>query len=184
MKPGIRRRFRGRRCCWARMRWSAPAGARAGVWRGRRRQFCSGIARKVRRRSADARGWRCGCALESEPANSRDGGDSRPQEGGRDAGTYIVGQSGCRVTPIQHFYLPDDDGGIITGAFDYVVDAIDTVSAKLDIVQKAQALSIPVISCMGKATSYIPSCSALQIFTKPAFVHCAALCVQSCAKGA
>lgn len=62
----------------------------------------------------------------------------------------------CRVTPIQHFYLPDDDGGIITGAFDYVVDAIDTVSAKLDIVQKAQALSVPVISCMGTGNKLHP----------------------------
>ena len=47
------------------------------------------------------------------------------------------------------FYLPEKRGEIPFESFDYIVDAIDTVSAKLDIVEIATDLGIPVISSMG-----------------------------------
>lgn len=62
----------------------------------------------------------------------------------------------CNIRAVEHFYLPDDDGDIITCEYDYIVDAIDTVSAKIDIVIKAQALGIPVISCMGTGNKLHP----------------------------
>ncbi len=62
----------------------------------------------------------------------------------------------CNVRTVEHFYLPDDDGGIITDRYDYIIDAIDTVSAKIDIVIKAQALGIPIISCMGTGNKLHP----------------------------
>lgn len=47
------------------------------------------------------------------------------------------------------FYLPDDHGDIDFSKFDYVVDALDTVSAKLDIICEAKKRGIPVISALG-----------------------------------
>lgn len=47
------------------------------------------------------------------------------------------------------FFLPQDRGGIDFLAFDYVVDAIDTMSGKLCIIQEAKGLGVPVISALG-----------------------------------
>lgn len=52
----------------------------------------------------------------------------------------------------EQFILPEnleDFFRSIAGTIDYIIDAIDTVSAKLAIIQYAQAHDIPVISCMG-----------------------------------
>ena len=62
----------------------------------------------------------------------------------------------CDIKIINHFYLPDDGSEIITDEYDYIIDAIDTVSAKIDIVLKAQKLGIPVISCMGTGNKLHP----------------------------
>ena len=61
----------------------------------------------------------------------------------------------CCVTTHNLFYLPDSEE-IITAGFDYIIDAIDTVTAKIDIIMKAQALNIPVISCMGTGNKLKP----------------------------
>lgn len=61
----------------------------------------------------------------------------------------------CRVTCLDIFYLPDTVD-LISNEYDYIIDAIDTVSAKIDIVIKAQALGIPVISCMGTGNKLHP----------------------------
>lgn len=47
------------------------------------------------------------------------------------------------------FYLPETKDEIDFSDFDYVVDAIDTVSGKISIIEKCKALDIPVISSMG-----------------------------------
>ncbi len=47
------------------------------------------------------------------------------------------------------FYLPENAESVDLSAFDYVIDAVDTVTAKLEIISRAKALNIPVISCMG-----------------------------------
>jgi tRNA threonylcarbamoyladenosine dehydratase len=55
------------------------------------------------------------------------------------------------ITVIKHrlFYLPDNHGGIDFSSFDYVVDAIDTVSAKLEIAKEAKKAGVPLISALG-----------------------------------
>ena len=60
------------------------------------------------------------------------------------------------VTKHRCFYLPDgrsiaDRGGedIDFSVFDYIVDAVDTVTAKIGIITEAKRLGIPVISVMG-----------------------------------
>ncbi len=49
----------------------------------------------------------------------------------------------------ETFVLPDNIDEIFTERPDYVIDAVDTVTAKLAIVQKAEEYGVPVISCMG-----------------------------------
>ena len=53
------------------------------------------------------------------------------------------------VNTYQCFYLPENAHEFDFSKYDYVVDAVDTVTAKIDIVMRAQELDVPVISCMG-----------------------------------
>ena len=55
------------------------------------------------------------------------------------------------------FYLPDTAAQFDFTAYDYVVDAIDTVTGKLALVQQAQAAGTPVISSMGAGNKMDPS---------------------------
>lgn len=47
------------------------------------------------------------------------------------------------------FYLPDNAENYPFDGFDYVVDAVDTVTAKIEIIKRAKDKGIPIISCMG-----------------------------------
>ena len=47
------------------------------------------------------------------------------------------------------FYTPETAGSIDLSQFDYIVDAIDTVTGKLCLVQRAMEANVPIISCMG-----------------------------------
>jgi len=57
------------------------------------------------------------------------------------------------------FYLPDkkEEFGLEFDKYDYIVDAIDTVAAKLDIIKEANARGIPIISAMGCGNRLDPS---------------------------
>lgn len=54
------------------------------------------------------------------------------------------------------FYLPDNSEEFDFASFDYVVDAIDTVTAKIDIIVKCTELGTPVISSMGTGNKLDP----------------------------
>lgn len=53
------------------------------------------------------------------------------------------------VNTYETFYNEDTAGMFDLGAFDYVVDAIDTVTSKLLLIEKAKECRTPIISCMG-----------------------------------
>ena len=55
------------------------------------------------------------------------------------------------------FYLPDTADQFDFTAYDYIVDAIDTVKGKLEIVTRAKALGVPVISAMGAGNKIDPT---------------------------
>lgn len=55
------------------------------------------------------------------------------------------------------FFLPENSNSIDFTVFDYVVDAIDTVSGKIEIIVKAKENNIPVISCMGAGNKLDPT---------------------------
>ena len=56
---------------------------------------------------------------------------------------------GCRVTPLCARYEAADRERFFTQSYDYLVDAIDLVSCKLDLIQSALARDIPVVSALG-----------------------------------
>ena len=55
----------------------------------------------------------------------------------------------CKVVTRTEFFLPENADLFDFSAYDYVVDAIDTVSGKLALIERAFACGTPVISCMG-----------------------------------
>ncbi len=63
----------------------------------------------------------------------------------------------CEVTALQKFYLPGNSAEFGLENYDYIADAIDTVSAKIDLAVKSQGLGIPLISCMGTGNKLNPS---------------------------
>ncbi len=54
----------------------------------------------------------------------------------------------------EMFYLPDNADSIDMTEFDVVIDAVDTVTAKLEIIGRAKAAKVPVISCMGTGNKF------------------------------
>ena len=61
------------------------------------------------------------------------------------------------VSKKQIFFLPENKDEIDFTKFDYVVDAIDTVSAKIEIIKICKSLQIPVISALGCGNKLDPT---------------------------
>ena len=57
----------------------------------------------------------------------------------------------------QCFYLPENAADFDLSAFDYVIDAVDTVTAKLTLIEEAKKAGAPVISAMGAGNKMDPS---------------------------
>lgn len=55
------------------------------------------------------------------------------------------------------FFLPDNAEEFDFSSYDYVVDAVDTVTAKLELAARAQRAGVPVISCMGAGNKLDPT---------------------------
>ena len=63
----------------------------------------------------------------------------------------------CRVTTHPVFYTPDTADQFDFTQYDYIVDAIDTVTGKLCLVQRAAEANVPIISCMGAGNKLDPT---------------------------
>ena len=61
----------------------------------------------------------------------------------------------CRVQEEQLFFMPEDET-IDFSSYDYVVDAVDTVTAKIEIILRAKQAGVPVISSMGTGNKVNP----------------------------
>lgn len=55
----------------------------------------------------------------------------------------------CKVKAIPMFYLPENADEIDISEYDYVVDCIDTVTAKVELIRRCNELGKPIISSMG-----------------------------------
>ena len=65
----------------------------------------------------------------------------------------------AQVLEKQMFYLPENADEIDLSKYDYIIDAIDTVSAKIELIVRANKAGVPIISCMVRATSSIRNSS-------------------------
>ena len=57
--------------------------------------------------------------------------------------------SSIEVQAQKIFYLPENADQFDFSKYDYIIDAVDTVSAKISIIENARKSGVPVISCMG-----------------------------------
>lgn len=63
----------------------------------------------------------------------------------------------CHVEAFRMFYLPKNADEVDLTQYDYVVDCIDTVTAKLELVTRCTALQVNIISAMGTGNKFDPS---------------------------
>ncbi|USF25459.1 tRNA threonylcarbamoyladenosine dehydratase [Firmicutes bacterium ASF500] len=63
----------------------------------------------------------------------------------------------CQVEAFRMFYLPQNADQVDLSQYDYVVDCIDTVTAKLELVTRCTALQVKIISAMGTGNKFDPS---------------------------
>jgi len=72
----------------------------------------------------------------------------------------------CQVKAIRLFYLPQNANQVDLSQYDYVIDCIDTVTAKLELVSRCTALQIKIISAMGTGNKFDPSALAVTDISK------------------
>ena len=62
----------------------------------------------------------------------------------------------ANVEIFQEFFIPESKL-ILDETLDYVVDSVDTVTAKIELVERAEKLGVPIISCMGTGNKLDPT---------------------------
>ena len=63
----------------------------------------------------------------------------------------------CAVTVRHDFFLPENAAEFDFSSFNYIIDAVDTVSAKIALAVEASRAGIPIISCMGAGNKLDPT---------------------------
>lgn len=61
------------------------------------------------------------------------------------------------INAIEKFYLPDNENEFDLSKYDYIVDAVDNMSAKISLVVRANELNVPIISAMGAGNKVEPT---------------------------
>lgn len=62
-----------------------------------------------------------------------------------------------KVNTYKCFYMPDTADQFDFTQYDYVIDAIDTVTGKLELIKRAEAVNVPIISSMGAGNKLDPT---------------------------
>ena len=62
-----------------------------------------------------------------------------------------------QVQSQQLFYVPENADSVDLSVYDYIVDAIDTVAAKIELAVRAEKLGVPIISAMGAGNKLDPT---------------------------
>ena len=86
------------------------------------------------------------------------------------------------VTARQEFYCPDTAKDFDFSRYDYVVDAIDTVTGKLALVTAAREANVPILSCMGTGNKLDPTKFQIADITKTSVCPLARIMRKECAK--
>ncbi|MDD5954150.1 MAG: ThiF family adenylyltransferase, partial [Firmicutes bacterium] len=76
---------------------------------------------------------------------------------------------GCVVRTYPFFYLPDTADAFDFTQYDYIVDAIDTVTGKLALVERAHAAGTPIICSMGTGNKLNPAGFQVADISKTSF---------------
>ena len=63
----------------------------------------------------------------------------------------------CEVTTFEKVYLPATSEELLSDDYDYIVDAVDMVTAKIDLIVQANKRGIPIISAMGAGNKMDPT---------------------------
>ena len=63
----------------------------------------------------------------------------------------------AQVHSFKMFYMPDTADSVDLSQYDYVIDAVDTVTAKLELIARAHSLGVPIISAMGAGNKLDPT---------------------------
>jgi tRNA A37 threonylcarbamoyladenosine dehydratase len=72
----------------------------------------------------------------------------------------------AQVEALKMFYLPENADEFDVSRFDCIVDAIDTVSAKIELVVRAKNAGVPIVSSMGTGNKLHPEMLELADITK------------------
>ena len=63
----------------------------------------------------------------------------------------------AKVEVFKEFFMPDSEVKILDDSIDYIIDAIDTVTAKIELVMQADKLGVPIMSAMGTGNKLDPT---------------------------
>ena len=63
----------------------------------------------------------------------------------------------CKVTAHQLFFSPENSDSFDFSEYDYIIDAIDSLKSKIELIVKAKEMNIPIISSMGAGNKVDPS---------------------------
>lgn len=88
----------------------------------------------------------------------------------------------CRVTVHETFYGPDTAHLFDFGRYDYIVDAIDTVTAKLQLIARAKEAGTPILCCLGTGNKLDASRFQITDISKTSVCPLARIMRKECAK--
>ena len=87
-----------------------------------------------------------------------------------------------QVRTYETFFLPETANQFNFASYDYVVDAIDTVTGKLELIAQAKSVGVPIISCMGTGNKIDPTGFRVSDISKTRGCALARIMRKECAK--
>lgn len=75
----------------------------------------------------------------------------------------------CEVIPVPKYLTKENIRGILNDNYDYIIDACDTVTIKLELVKMALELGIKIISVMGTGNKFNPTMLEICDITKTSY---------------
>ncbi len=88
----------------------------------------------------------------------------------------------CKAVCHDIFYTPENTGDISLEDFDFIIDAIDTVTSKLYLIETAYKLGVPIISSMGTGNKLDPTRLTVSDISKTNTCPLAAVIRRECRK--
>lgn len=88
----------------------------------------------------------------------------------------------AEVNTFKCFYLPETKNIFEFKKYDYIVDAVDTVTAKLQLIMQAKEAGVKIISCMGTGNKLNPAMLEISDISKTSVCPLARVMRQECKK--